>query len=354
MIATITAPTVLMPGMTATPTSRGVLVIDLGPEADPIGLTPEILDMEKARLGCRRKPDGSWDLSWKYRKEYLRDFGAQAGQHVFDADWLDRQRPNIDNPLFKMDLQDGELIPNARGRLSVWIRPDFQPREVQRLGDTVKLAFGIGIDVSEGVGNSDSTIEVFRADNREQAAEFKCNHIRPGDLGRMAAAIGRYYNNALICCVRKMHGVTTLRTLLDECHYPYLWADRSHDGVTEKRAEQLGWAQGEASSPALFGRWMDEVQYGRVTLHSMTLLQQHEQYIYDEAGRITHQSLAHLPTEVRNRHGDLVIGSALALRACIDMPRFVKRVPVDTAPFGSINWMREHPDVPRDKDKVRW
>ncbi len=66
------------------------------------------------------------------------------------------------------------------------------------------------MDVSEGVGESDSTVEVFAGDTREQAAELADNHMTPAELGRFAAAVARFYNDALVCCVRPMHGMQKL------------------------------------------------------------------------------------------------------------------------------------------------
>ena len=102
----ITEQTVLAPGLTAMPTRRGFVSVDLAPEADPIALTPEILDREKERLGCIRNADGTWRLSWRYRKEYLRDFTAQQGKPVFDLEWLQTQQPRLRNPLWRMDLDE--------------------------------------------------------------------------------------------------------------------------------------------------------------------------------------------------------------------------------------------------------
>ncbi len=319
----LTERTILMPGMSASPTRRAFVAVDLGPEADPIALTPEVLDGERARLGCSLQADGTWKLSWKYRKEYLRDFQAQQGQPVFEPAWLDALAPALRNPLYCMDLDEsGQLTRRDHGRLRVWIEPSHQPLDIPRGAASVLCGFGIGMDVSEGVGDSDSTIEVFLGYNFEQAAELADNRITPTDLGRFAAAVGRWYNEAAICCVRKMHGLTALRALADECHYRCLWHHKLADRIYESRAESLGWARGEASDPLLFGRWVDAVQYGQATLHSLACHQQHQAYIYDERGRITHQKLAHLSPEVRQKHGDMVIGCALARVACSDLPRF--------------------------------
>jgi len=389
---TITKPTTLMTGLTAMPTTRGIVVANLHYSADPIAMTPAVIKRERLRLGCRQNPDGSWHDSWRWRKEMELDWQAQSGKPVF-GDCLDHQRQFIREPVYTMDwnfeplgmseaqfiadtpegmaYDRGEVIPAKRdakdrvvlspgfwrltkdrrervldaflvrqdgGRVKVWLPPSSQPETMPDHAERVVRACGIGMDVSEGVAASDSTIVVMFADNREQAAEFADNEIHPADLGRMGVAVARYFNSALICCVRKMHGITTLRTMHDECGYGYIWRSTDPNKTSEVSTANLGWAGGEASSPYLFGRWLDAMEKHEPILHSMTLVDQMRQYIYDDAGRITHQRLVNLPPGVRDRHGDLVIGGALAYRACLDLPRFGKIKPEDDAPYGSFNW----------------
>ena len=200
------------------------------------------------------------------------------------------------------------------------------------------------------MGASDSTIEVFFADNREQAAEVADNQVKPADLGRFGVAVARYYNHALVCCVRKMHGITTIRTMLDECHYGHLWHHHLMDRPHEKRAASLGWGDAETGE-ALFGRWIDAIQHDEVRLHSLACWQQHQQYIYDEQGHIVHQERANLPREVRERHGDRVIGCALAFRACLDLPAW-KAKKEREAPVGSLLWRRK--EAERKKERPGW
>lgn len=336
----IVEPTVLMRGMTAKPTSRGFVVVDIGPEADPAGLPADVLDGEKVKLGCKRQLDGTWKLSWKYRREYLRDFDAQQGQPVFEADPMEMLRVGLRDPIYRMDLDEGGwLVQRRHGRLLVYQEPDSQPTTLnaelyrrirgeappEYWGHVVR-ACGIGIDVSEGVSASNSSIEVFFADNFEQAAELADSTISPADLGRFAVATARFYNQALICCVRKMHGITTQRTMLDECHYTNLWHHRIAERIYEHRAEEVGWKRGETSDDLLFGRWIDAVERRVPILHSLACWQEHTQYIYDEAGRIVMQEKADLPVDVRKRHGDRVVGCALAFVACLDVPKFQKIV----------------------------
>jgi len=324
ILTAITEPTVIMPGLTARPTSTGFISVDLGYEADPIAFTPEVIAAEKARLP-----------GWRWRKEYERDATAQAGMPAFDVKALDRQKRHLREPLYRMDLAPtfsrDTLEENPNGRVYIYVEPDDQGEHtVSDPVERVIRSCGMGIDVGEGVEQSDSTIEVFFADNREQAAEVADNQTNPTELGRLAVALAKFYNDALVCCVRPMHGITTIRTMVDELGYHNVWHERIADRRFEKNTSRLGWRKGEASSALLFGRWQDALTQDDCTLHSLATWQDHQQYQFDERGRICHAKVAALPQEVRERHGDRVVGCALAYRACIDLPHVkdvVKRRP---------------------------
>lgn len=342
----ISEETILMPGMIARLTSRDLVAVEIWPEADPIGLPPGVLDREKRRLGSRQLPDGTWKLSWRFRKEYGLEFDAAAGQRVFDDEWLEKQSPRVMQPLARMDLdEDGVLVKKDRGRLLIYQWPDAQPPELPEGLVGVSRGCGMGMDVSEGVGASDSTIEVFFADTREQAAELADAYIHPADLGRMAVAIATMYNDAVICCVRKMHGLTTLRAMADECEYPYLWHSKLATKMWEARTENLGWPWGELTD-MLFSRWADRLQHDTTILHSGSAILQHREYQYDEKGLICHVRTRDMSPAQRRRHGDMVVACALADVACKDVPRF--RAVVEKPPTHIEKYLRDR-DARRKK-----
>jgi len=332
----ITKPTTIMRDLSATPRTTGFVAVDLGFHADPGTFTPEVVASEQARLGGKEH--------WRWRKEYMRDFGAQAGRPVFEAHWIDHQRESQFSAILTMEWapeHPNKFIENPHGGLRIYRMPDEQPEALPDGAESVRRATGLGIDVGEGVGASDSTVQVFFADNREQAAEYASNRIKPTDLGRLAVDLAKFYNSGLICCVRKMHGITTLRAILDDCGYPHVWRSKPTDKASEYDAKSHGWPGGESSSPYLFGKWMDALEHKQTILHSQTTIDQHTQYIYDEAGRITHQARVDMPAEVRERHGDLVIGCALAYRACLDMPKYRKVVEQEAPPRFSFKSRRK-------------
>jgi len=350
---------VLMDGMTVRGNGNEFVAVDLGMEADPLTFTPEVIASE------RRGMPG-----WRFKKEYLRDWDAQNGAPVFGEECIDWQRANAIDPIRRLDLhivrRDGIIQRDARGhkkyilvqkkkgRLRVFVEPDTPPPGFENTDELRARMFGAGMDVGAGVEKSDSTLVFMAADNREVVATLACNKIRPGQLGRFAVAAGKFYNDALICCVGKMHGLTALRAIAD-AGYPRIWREtRPRAGITEVRTKNLGWPYGEGSSELLMGRWVEAMEENLTVIRCLETIEQHRQYIYDEMGRVCHQRLKSLPTSVREKHGDLVIGAALAYRACIDLPKY-KIVTAIDAPQRSAAGRRAIRDKQRrQKDEGGW
>jgi len=312
-------PEQLMPGLTISPLSTSLCRVTLHYSADPVVSQPDVLDELAALLGGRQ--------SWQWKKEMELDWDAQSGESVFETSWIARQRGNIRTPIGTMDIDaHGNLVRRPGGRVRVYIDPTVMPADVPIEVASVQRTFGIGMDVGAGTGASDSTIEVFCVQGREEAASFASNRVTPSDLGRLAVAVGRWYNNALICCVQKMHGLTTIRAMVEK-GYNHLWRSRDMRQRVEVQANQLGWPKGEMSDKLLLDEWRDALAAADgCKLHDFETLEQHRQYIYDDAGRPTLSRMSNMNVAARGQHGDRVVACALANRACKDLPVQVNAV----------------------------
>lgn len=308
-IGKITEQRVFRQGLSAWPLDTGFVAVDLGFECDPDSFPEAIMDLERKRLPA-----------WMFRKEYLRDWDAQIGMPVFDVEKLDAAKVHLRNPLYRMDLDgSGELTVRKGGRLAVYMEPDAQPENLPDNVKSVKRGFVIGMDVSAGVGLTDSTMEVFSADTLEQAAELADPNITPQTLGIFAAAVGRWYNNAMINCVNKIHGLTTIRAIVDDCKYFYVWHNRLASGVVQRRTDKLGWGKGEQTDELLFDTYLHSLEAGNVTIRSKQCHTQHYQYVWDEKGKACLKKRVGENEMLRRRHADMVVGCGLAFRCAQDV-----------------------------------
>lgn len=310
--------------MAAVPLSTGLVRLDIDMEADPEGLSPKIIEELARQMGGRN--------SWRFRKEMLRQPDAQSGVSVFPPEWLDlQQHKHVRPPLKRMEVSaSGELYEKSDGRLFIWIPPDQMPRDLPSDATAAMLTFGMGMDVGAGTGQSNSTILGFATQAMEQAFEFASNSVSPTALGRIAAAIGRFYNEAMICCVQKMHGITTIRAMVDE-GYPNLWRNVSHDTLTERAGSRIGWVHGENSKTLLMDQLggslegsadVDLMSSRGVIIHSRELLTELGQYIYDDNQQMVLSKNKGLNPSARKAHGDRVVGAGLGVRACMDLPPY--------------------------------
>jgi len=354
----LVGPTQLMQGLVATPLSTGLVRLDVDMEADPIGLSPTILAELARQMGGV--------ASWQWRKEMLRDPNAKSGAGVFEPLWIDNQRLNIRNPIRRMEVSgDGKLYEKSDGRLRIWIPPDKTPGHAPANTQCALMTFGIGMDVGAGSGQSDSTIEGFAVENMEQAFEWNDNTTQPANLGRIAAAIARYYNDALVCCVQKMHGITAIRSMIDY-GYTNLWRNTSPDKMVETaNGGSVGWKHGENSDALLMDRVGDRLENAlgeavnvdvlsarSVIVHSSMLLDQLRMYIYDDSGRPTLSKHKDLNPSARKQHGDLVIGAGLSIRACMDSPPY-RVLSYNQIPDGCAE-ARHMARMARKVDQERW
>ena len=338
---------VIMAGLTVRGNRNGFVAVDLGMDADPLTFTPAVIDAERAGMP-----------GWRFKKEYLRDWDAQTGQPVFEEAWIEVQRAKATEPKGYMDIHRvtkngivqrdslGQvkyvLVPKSakRGRVKIYMWPDERPPDMPEHITEFAREFGAGMDVGG------------TADTREVAAVVADNRIRPGMLGRLAVAVGKFYNNALICCVRKMHGITTIRAMADR-GYPMIWRDTDPRKMVEVKTANLGWKRGEISDDLLIGKWIDAMEGDLVTLRDIEMINQHRAYIFDEMGRPCHQRLKSQPVAVREKHGDLVIGGALMYRAVLDLPKFRIRTP-QAPPPGSPADRRRKYEQARKRKESRW
>ena len=345
----ITEATQVSHGITARLNKTGWVAVDLSFEADPVAFTPEAIATEQARL-----PD------WMWEQEYCRNFMAQVGKPVFAPAWLRMQEPNITPPMWRYAWQRRakKLVKDNDGDVLVFIHPDSQPPGKPPGMERVVRSFAMGLDIGEGVGRSDSAIVGMVGDTKEQAFEFRSNELTPNEMGNLAAALGRMFNQALVLCVRKMHGLTTIREMLDTEGYGRMWMDTVKDTFVEVTSDRVGWRGSEASDENLFGPWRKAIQENLVTIHSAELKYQLGQYVFDEFGRIVHQTLVNEPVQLRQRHGDVAIAGALGWRAACDLPLFEAETPVDDAPYQSLNWRKQQHDErlkrTKTQEESRW
>ena len=97
-------------------------------------------------------------------------------------------------------------------------------------------AYSVGVDISEGIGEDYSVVAVTKLGKAsspdEQVAVYRSNNVEPLDLAFFANAIGRMYNEALMCIEYNF-----MRSVADEVRFRYQytnlfrWKHPDHDNI---------------------------------------------------------------------------------------------------------------------------
>ena len=99
----------------------------------------------------------------------------------------------------------------------------------------------IGGDVAEGLERGDySVAEVVDIATMETVARWR-GHIDPDKFGEIIAALGTYYNYALVGVEVNNHGLTTIQKLRDTFYTNLYKRDKGYDEDFEEPTSNLGW-----------------------------------------------------------------------------------------------------------------
>jgi hypothetical protein len=209
------------------------------------------------------------------------------------------------------------LIPNDRGALAVWRRPEKGRLYV--LGADCAQ----GLDVSEGIGECDpdwSVGQVLDRDTGEQCARLRAR-MMPGETGRYMARLARWYNMSQICGEVNPGGggVSMLEAVLNADYPSALIYHRSvtADQDPQVRGDRIGWATSGVSRPILISLLDETIRQLAIAIHCPITISELMTFVIKANGKAEHET---------GQHDDTVIALALAMVAITRMPR---PLPVD-------------------------
>ncbi len=161
-----------------------------------------------------------------------------SGRTRFDTDDMQAALKECYRPKWLMDLENGKFIEskNAKAKLKVWEKP------------ATGLRYSVGGDVALGLEGKDySSLDVVEVRTGRQVAQWH-GHCEPSDLATVAYALGKWYNNALLCIENATYGGTT-NVRLRDMNYPNIYVmtlllDRGSD---QNETRQLGFNTNRSS-----------------------------------------------------------------------------------------------------------
>lgn len=178
---------------------------------------------------------------------------TESGESWIAPEYVDRLRAATCEPIEHRELSRGERkFPPMR----VYAHPEQGKHYIE------------AVDPSEGIGINEAAITVIEHRSAEVVATWHDDRTKPGELAHVAAAIGRYYRNALVAVERnawrrgrdgqddREGGLETLRVLERDEHYPRIYREKN---------DKLGWSTNGETRPLIFGDLIKAIEDGEVT-----------------------------------------------------------------------------------------
>ena len=199
--------------------------------------------------------------------------------------------------------------------------------------------FVMGVDVSAGTGASNSTIAVYDAKTREKVAEYVNPKILPDDFGRLAVAVAKFFNNALVVPDRSgPTGEVFVRRMIAQ-DYDRIYRRRNEKKVGAPVVEEYGvWLNPSVKTETL-QKYRDAIMHDVVMNRSQVAMEETLRFIMLENGCVEHSAAGSSsdPSGARANHGDLVIADALAVLAlsddgAVEEPK-TQEIPQDTLAY---------------------
>jgi hypothetical protein len=133
-------------------------------------------------------------------------------------------------------------------------------------------------------------------------------------LRKILAALGYYYNTALIAPERNNHGLLTCVRLRD-ADYPMLYTDQTEGTIDDKDTIRLGFFTSEATKPLIINKLRAVDREREIEINDPTTLQEMQTFVVTESGKLQAEEGAHDDTVLA-----LAIANHIHEGKCIPVP----------------------------------
>jgi hypothetical protein len=243
----------------------------------------ERFGLDREQIAFRREVQANFGP--RAREEFAEDAQTcfrSSGECVFELELLEKQILEVP-PGFESRIN---------GQVQIW-NPFLSGRK-----------YVIGVDPAGGGTDGDlACAQVIDRETGLQCAEL-LGHLRPEELAREVAKLGREYGNAMVAVERNNHGHAVLACLTLQERYEPLYREG------QRRDGEPGWLTTAASRPAMLENLAAVLRANPATLQSGRLLEQCRTFVRGREGR---------PEAASGSHDDAVMAMAIALAVRAEM-----------------------------------
>lgn len=188
-----------------------------------------------------------------------------------------------------------KIVENEKGYLRIYKHPE------------PNRSYTIGADVAEGLITGDFSVGVVLDDDCNVVSLWH-GHIDPDLFGKELVALGYYYNEAYIGCEANNHGLTTLRSILNEEYYNVYYS-KLYDRVNDELTKKLGWVTSQKTKPLAINKLAEFLREFFIGIPSIEIVKELYTYVIDEKGRTNAQT---------GCHDDCVMALSIALQVHLE------------------------------------
>ncbi len=238
----------------------------------------EQFGLDDAQLYWRRRKVAQNGLDL-FKQEYPctpEEAFITSGRPVFNPDIVQQMLNKAPEPLYRMAVEEGKVVEHPRGELKVYVERD--PNET----------YYIGADVSVGIKDpdkSDYCVAQVLDSQKRQVAVWR-GQVNPDYYARTLAALGYYYNIALIAPERNGHGLLVCVRLWKDLSYPSVFMDLREGQMADQDTMNLGFNTNVSSKPLIIDKLRGEVRERQIEIYDKTTLHEMLSFIVTESGKM--------------------------------------------------------------------
>lgn len=165
--------------------------------------------------------------------------------------------------------------------------------------------YGLGADVSEGVGRDSSTIVIMDYTKSEVVARFKSETISPDLFAYEIRNGAEKYGNCIAAPERNNHGHATLLKLKEIYLIDSIYKEVKVDNIFDTKTDRLGWHTNLATKPRILYDLKTAVEDDLIIITDRALLTEMKVYDKEELNKIKSD-------EETSNHFDLLMAFAIA------------------------------------------
>lgn len=200
------------------------------------------------------------------------------------------------------------LEDDVEGLLKIWKMPIKDENYV------------IGADVAEGLASGDYSVATVLDSKLEVVAKWR-GHIDPDLFGKELVKLGYLYNEAYIAPENNNHGLTTIRSMINEEYYNIFYT-KTYDRLNDQISKKVGWSTNLRTKPMAIDKLAEYIREHFLFIPDVDIILELFTYVIDEKGHTNAQ---------QGKHDDCVMSLAIALQAFLEDKgdSYVPEIPKD-------------------------